>query len=183
MPAKFQETSFLVTYPQSTLSKHAVFNFFCALPSISFVKVCTEQHEDHGLHQHALVYFSSKQRFGERHFDIEGHHPNIKPVGKRTSDWTNVCDYLSKEDESPLEWGTPRHSRNIWSNVANASSRDEALQLIREEKPRDFIINRRQIDYALDSLFPVRQTTRFTPRSLGEFVLPTALDEWLLESF
>lgn len=183
MPSQFQGKTFLITYPQSALNKDAILTFIRAKESIQFARIGQEQHADGGTHFHCLVYFASKQRFSERAFDVAGEHPNIQPVGKRTIDWNRVHDYCAKEDPSPTDWGTPRHASNVWAAVANAASRDEALELLRTEKPRDYVLQQRNIDYFLDKVHPVRQTSSFVPRPLDSFQVPPSIDEWLALSF
>ena len=184
MPAAFEGSSFLLTYPQSDFNINEYLQHFSSLPSVSYVCVSSEQHADGSLHRHALVYFNKRQRLNATFFDYKERHPNVKAVGKKKSDWENVLTYVQK-DGAFLVTGIPRHTKDTWANVATASSREEALALIQKEKPRDFIINRRNIDYALDSLFPVQTTTQFTPRSSSEFILPDPVfdgywrcDEW-----
>jgi len=185
MPAEFQGSSFLLTFPQSSLNKDTLFTYLTTLPSISFVKLAQETHNDGSgaIHFHAVLHFSSKQRFNQTFFDASGEHPNIKPVGRKCSDWSNVIKYLEKEDASPLEWGTPRHERSVWAQVINASSRNEAEQLIREEKPRDAVLNAKNLDYFLDKMFPMRAPSSTSFRSPDEFVLPDNLHEWCAANY
>lgn len=182
MPAAFQGTSFLVTYPQSSLTKDALAAFFTERSADYYLIGC-EQHADGGSHYHCLVHFGTKQRLSARAFDCATEHPNIQTVGRRTADWERVVAYVSKEDESPLVWGTPRHTSNVWVDIINATSRADALQLIAKEKPRDFVVNRRAIDYALDQMFPVLPTSSFVGRSADQFVLPLPLQSWVLGNF
>lgn len=154
MPTKqFQGTSFLVTYPQSSLSKDALSTFYRGLDAISYVKIGEESHQDGGKHFHVLAFFNTKQRFTSRALDVGSEHPNIETVGRKRQDWDRVATYVAKEDESPFEWGTPRHVGDIWSSVATASSREEALAIIAKERPRDYVLNARNIDYFLDKVY------------------------------
>lgn len=152
MPATFQGTSFLVTFSQSSLNKEALSAFFLALPSITYLKIAEERHLENGIHFHILALFGSKQRFGPRRLDVNGEHPNIEPVGRRTIDWDRVSTYCSKEDQSPFEWGVPRHAGSVWTSIAAASSREEAQALLLGEKPRDAVLNARNFDYFLDKV-------------------------------
>lgn len=152
MPASFQGSSFLLTYPQSSFGKESLFNFLQSLPDISYVKVAQELHEDGSTHYHAITHFNRKQRCSATYFDHAERHPNVKTVGRKKSDWDNVVTYLDKEDQSPTVWGTPRHTTSVWSDVATATSRTEALEIIKKERPRDFVLNARNLDYFLDKV-------------------------------
>lgn len=147
-----------------------------------------QQHCDGGQrseHWHALAHYSSKLRLGERSFDFEGNHPNIKCVGRKKSDWDRVSQYCRKEDPEPLEFGTPRFvGHSVWSEVSKASSRIEAEKIISQEKPRDWIINRRNIDYALDKMFPLQSDAQiYLPRYSSQSCLPVEIETWKLENF
>lgn len=152
MPATFQASSFLLTYPQSTFELDDL-RIFLADLGATFCRIASEQHADGSLHRHALVHFPSKLRVGPRHFDFNGRHPNIRTVGRKKTDWENCIAYVSKDGEF-LEYGTPRHDPNssIWSTIARASSRQEAEEILKSEKPRDFILNARNFDYWLDKV-------------------------------
>jgi len=152
MPASFQGTSFLVTYPKTSLDKNTLFDYFLSQEHISYIKLSLEHHEDSSIHYHVLLLFSQKQRFSHQRFDDSGEHPNIKPVGRKTADWNAVTSYLSKEDQSPLEWGVPRHTQCVWGAIASATTREEASALLVAEKPRDAILNARNFDYYLDKV-------------------------------
>lgn len=186
MPATFQGTSFFLTYPQSTFDFDVHYEQFTAhlssLGSTKYTCVGIEQHESGEPHWHALVLFETKRRLSERSFDIFDRHPHVKPVGRKREDWNRVEAYV-KKDGNYRESGQPRHACNsVWAQVAAAESRESALSLILEHKPRDFVIQRRNIDYALDLMFPVRRTEAFSPRPLEAFSVPEDLLQWMHES-
>lgn len=182
MPASFRASSFLLTYPQSDFPLQDCLDFLKGKEHMNYVLISSELHETGELHRHALVHFSKVVQLGITAFDFMGRHPNVKTVGRKKSDWENVEQYV-KKDGNFLEWGMPRHTASIWAQVAMAASREEAEQLILAEKPRDFIINSRQIDYFLDKKFPPKQTSNFFPRPLDSFVVPDPLTDWLNSNF
>lgn len=136
-------------------------------------------------HWHVVAHYSTKLRLGERAFDFEGNHPNIRTIGRKKSDWNNVITYCRKEDSNPLEYGTPRfEGHSVWQEIAESSSRIEAEAIIAKEKPRDWIINRRSIDYALDKMFPVQEDAPIhLSRCSSSFSLPVEVETWKLENF
>lgn len=182
MPPAFEGSSFILTYPQSDFDLVAFALHLQSLPAIQYVLVSSEKHEDGSLHRHACVHFSTKQRVGARFFDYLERHPNVKNVGRKKSDWENVTNYVKKDGEF-IEWGTSRHTANVWSTIATSGSREEALRILMEEKPRDAILNARNFDYWLDKVFPVQTSSSFVGRPAESFVLPDALSDWLSMSF
>lgn len=147
-----------------------------------------QQHGEGGprsKHWHVVAHYSSKLRLGQRAFDFEGNHPNIRTIGRRKTDWTKVIAYCRKEDSSPLEHGTPRfEGHSVWAEVAAASTRSEAEEIILRAKPRDWIINRRSIDYSLDKMFPLQEDAPLhLSRCASSFCLPVEVETWQLGNF
>lgn len=206
MPKADNVTSYFLTYPRipntfdddSRARLHAHLRHVGDQHSaeLAYVLISVEQHrdgaapsvdeDDRRRHWHCVAYYRSKLRLGQRAFDFEGQHPNISSVGRRRADWDRVIAYCKKEDSAPYEWGEPRHSTktDCWAAVVSAPTRADAQEILVREKPRDWVVNRRQLDYALDQMFPV-QTTQETrlQRSPDDFVLPSSLQEWQLENF
>lgn len=182
MPASWEGSSFFLTYPQSDFDINDFLLHFKTIPDIQYILVSSEKHKDDSLHRHALLHFSKKQRLAKHFFDYNDRHPNIKCVGRKKADWSNVKEYVRK-DKDFLEWGEPRHSGCVWSTIASCTSREEAQRVLLAEKPRDAILNARNFDYWLDKVFPVQQASSFVRRSPDQFVLPESLQDWLLESF
>lgn len=147
-----------------------------------------QQHSEGGprsKHWHVVAHYRSQLRLGERAFDFEGDHPNIRTIGRRKTDWTKVIAYCRKEDSSPLEHGTPRfEGHSVWAEVAAASTRAEAEEIILRTKPRDWIINRRSIDYSLDKMFPLQEDAPLhLSRCASSFCLPVEVETWQLGNF
>lgn len=182
MPAAFEGSSFLLTYPQSDFDLQEFSLYLQTLPDYKYSIVSSEKHQDDSLHRHAVVHFIKKQRLASSFFDYNGRHPNVKPVGKKKSDWTNTTTYVRKDGDF-IEHGIPRHEVSVWAEIANAPNREIALQLLKTEKPRDFVLQQRNLDYYLDKVFPVQASPSYVGRSADEFVLPDPLQEWLLESY
>lgn len=182
MPAAFEGSSFLITYPKSDFELIALQTFFKSLADYKYSLISSEKHEDGTLHRHAIVYFNKRQRLPANYFDFLERHPNIKPVGKKKSDWDKCQKYVRKDGDF-VEDGTPRHEVSVWSEIAASSSREEALHLIKSEKPRDFVLQARNIDYFLDKVFPVRETPSFIPRCPEQFILPDSIQEWVLGNY
>jgi len=182
MPAAFKGTSFLVTYPKSLFDLDELYEFFTTIGPVQYARIGLESHQDGEPHVHAVVLFSKKQELGPRRFDYQGRHPNIETVGRTRQDWDRVVAYCGKEGTF-RDWGVPRHhEKRSWSQVVHAESRREAEEVIRAEYPRDWIINRRNIDHALDQMFPLQQTS-FIGRPLESFLLPDGFLEWKVGNF
>lgn len=151
MPVAFQGSSFLLTYPQTShdLSPRLLSHLRDSDPPAKFTCLGREFHEDGSPHIHILVYYGTKIRRSGSFWDVDGRHPNIETVGRRTSDWQRVHDYVRKSGDYE-ESGSPRHSeQSVWAQVLEAQTREEALSKLAAEKPRELVANRRNIDYFL----------------------------------
>lgn len=186
MPAQFQGTSFLLTYPQDNFDLDDDFDtaltHFNKLGVVKYLRVGCEQHESGDPHWHAVVYYASKIRVGARAFDFRDKHPNVQTVGRKILDWQRCVNYVAKDGQY-RESGTQRHAaESVWAEVATSDDRETALKLIATAAPRDFIINRRGIDYAMEALFPVQPHSSFQPRDPASFRIPGELVQWLSSS-
>jgi len=147
--------------------------------SVKYLLVGCEKHSDGGDHWHTVISFDKQVSFGARGLDYRDIHPNIKPVGRRVLDWDRCVQY-AKKDGTFLEHGTPRHTtESLWSAIIKAQSRDEALELVQADAPRDFVLNRRNLDYALDKMWPVQEASHFQPRPREAFRVPDDLMRWV----
>ncbi|QCX35055.1 replication-associated protein [Blackfly DNA Virus 18] len=186
MPAVFQGTSFLITFPQDNFDIDNDFDsalaHFRNIGDLKYLRIGVEQHASGDPHWHAVAYYAVKLRLGARAFDYRDKHPNVQTVGRRIIDWQRCIDYVAKDGHF-REHGTPRHGADsVWAEVSKAGSRVEAEQLIAAAAPRDWIINRRNIDYAMEALFPLQPCSSFQPRDASSFCVPDGLMQWLSSS-
>lgn len=186
MPAVFQGTSFLITFPQDAFDLDsdwdAALAHFNKLGQLKYLRIGVEQHESGDPHWHAVAYYAVKLRLGARGFDFRDKHPNVQCVGRRVVDWQRVVAYVAK-DGAYREHGSQRHSsESVWAEVAKADDRATAEQLVASAAPRDWIVNRRSIDYAMEAMFPMRATSSFQPRDPSTFRVPDELVQWLSSS-
>jgi len=140
MPFDFHCRYGLFTYAQcADLDPWAVCNHFASLSAECIIG--REEHADGGTHLHAFVDFGRRRRFRVVSFaDVCDFHPNIS---KSRGTPEHGYDYAIKDGEvvaGGLERPKPVHilSKNaIWSQILDATSRDEFFQLVRELAPAD----------------------------------------------
>jgi len=147
MPSKFEARKFLLTYPKCNETKEALKEFLQGIKKTKFVKVCKELHEDGDPHLHAVVAFESILKTNERGFDFNGNHPNIQIVGKKKDDWVRVVDYVGKDGDSIEEGRDPFPRQFQFSDIINCTSRDEAWEMMKANRPRDALMYKRNFDY------------------------------------
>jgi len=179
MPSSFNTTCFLLTYAQDAFDLDNDFDTTCSwlgsIGDVKYLRVGVEKHASGDPHWHAVVRFGKRVNVSAKAFDYRGKHPNVKSVGKRVADWKQCIDYISKDGQW-REYGSQRHgTESIWSTVCEAATSDDALAIVRSHQPRDFVLNRRNLDYALEKMFPMRRCETFQPRSPETFRLPDEL--------
>lgn len=188
MTSRLQAKSFFLTYPQTTFNfdndYHEFINFLKNLGPISYSCVGIEKHSDGSDHFHCLVDFEQKLKVLPRSFDFKERHPNIKCVGKTKVDYNRVRNYVRKEGNFREE-GSPKFTpkQSVWSKVIASRTEEEALSIISKEDPRQFVLNRRNIDYAISKLFSRPSETPYQGRNLSDFKTNESLEHWRTGSF
>nr|WAE42543.1 MAG: replication associated protein [Cressdnaviricota sp.] len=86
---------FFVTYPQSgALTKEQVLNKIRSIGFVIKYIICTEHHQEEGVHIHAAFEYQDKVNWkSPDKLDINGHHPNIQTM----KSWKSSEIYLKKE--------------------------------------------------------------------------------------
>ncbi|AMK07575.1 AC1 protein [Lycianthes yellow mosaic virus] len=188
-----------LTYPQCSLSKQIVLeilqNISCPSDKL-FIRVSSEKHQDGSLHIHALIQFKGKAKFrNERHFDISHphapriFHPNFQ--GARSS--SDVKAYIEKDGDY-VDWGSfqidgrsSRRSSHAAHDVAaealNAPSKEDALNIIKEKLPKDFIFQYHNLSANLDKIFKPQQQQYVSPFNVTTFNnVPNELSQWVYQN-
>jgi len=110
----------LLTYPRSEFSRDELYNFINDKYPLEKAIICTEKHQDGGLHLHALLQFKKKIDIrNEKTFDFKERHPNMESVrninasinyvkkGGEYQEWTNSVE----EEYNPYDMATTMNDR------------------------------------------------------------------------
>lgn len=183
MPPTFQGKSFLLTYPQDAFTLDTdwepALSWFGSRGDLTYLRIGVEQHKTGDPHWHAVVSYNTKLRVGSDFFNYRDKHPNVQSVGRRIIDWKRCIDYVAKDGHF-REHGAQRHGKDsVWPEVAEANTREEAMALVKSAAPREYVIHRRNIDYALDQMFPLQPYSAFQPRPASAFCVPDELMQWV----
>lgn len=157
-----------LTYSQCPIPKEEMLEFLKTRGELEMWLIGQERHQDGNFHLHALIKFKNKKNLtGCRFFDYKGYHPQFEsalrkkgPDDKRKppEHLQAIEDYITKEDPAPLRNGFMSicvdESKSYGDIIAEATSADELIKGILEEKPRDFMMNLEKIQYAAKHLFP-----------------------------
>nr|UYS88285.1 Replication associated protein [Tomato yellow leaf curl virus] len=196
---RINSKNYFLTYPNCSLSKEEALSQLKNLETPTnkkYIKVCREFHENGEPHLHVLIQFEGKFNCkNQRLFDLvsptrSAHfHPNIQ-AAKSSSD---VKSYIDKDGDT-LEWGEfqidgrsarggQQSANDAYAAALNAGSKAEALRVIRELAPKDFILQFHNLNSNLDKIFqepPAPYISPFLSSSFNQ--VPEELEVWVSEN-
>ncbi|AXU39871.1 replication-associated protein [Corchorus yellow vein virus] len=192
--------NYFITYPKCSLTKEEALSQIQNLETPvnkMFVKICRELHENGEPHLHVLIQFEGKFKCqNNRFFDLvspsrSAHfHPNIQ--GAKSS--SDVKSYIDKDGDT-LEWGEfqidGRSARggcqtanDTYAKALNASSAEEALQIIKEEQPQHFFLQHHNLIANAQRIFQKAPEPWVPPFRLSSFTnVPEEMQEWADDYF
>lgn len=187
MPFRLSCKHVSLTYPRASdaLTRDACRNALVAgRPSPAHYCISEERHRDGSRHLHVLASYSKRPNIrSERHFDIGGNHPHVKPA-RDPAGW---YDYIRKEDDQPLESvGCGSYIATLRRGGGRNPSGAQYIDLAREgkfEEAKEDFINRHPRDYAIHGDRIESNLRRLRPRTtdvrygLGTFRTP-GLERW-----
>ncbi|UVN12567.1 replication initiation protein [Begomovirus hortuscrotoni] len=202
MPPKrflINSKNYFLTYPKCSLTKEEALSQLQNLQTPTnkkFIKICRELHENGEPHLHVLIQFEGKfQCKNQRFFDLvsptrSAHfHPNIQ--GAKSS--SDVKSYIDKDGDT-LDWGEfqidgrsarggQQSANDAYATALNAGSKSEALRVIKELAPKDFVLQFHNLNANLDRIFqepPAPYVSPFLSSSFDQ--VPQELEEWAAEN-
>nr|AEV76917.2 replication-associated protein [Jatropha leaf yellow mosaic Katarniaghat virus] len=191
--------NYFLTYPRCGLSKDPPLSQIKNLETPTnpkFIKICRELHENGEPHLHVLVQYEGKFKCqNKRFFDLvsptrSAHfHPNIQ--GAKSS--SDVKSYIDKDGDT-LEWGEfqidgrsarggQQSANDAYAAAINSGSKSEALKILRELAPKDYVLQFHNLNANLDKIFTTPETIYESPFGLSTFDrVPEELDVWFHEN-
>nr|ALB26152.1 replication associated protein [Okra enation leaf curl virus] len=198
MPPKrflINSKNYFLTYPKCSLTKEEALSQiknFQTPTSKKYIKICRELHENGEPHLHVLIQFEGKYKCqNQRFFDLvspsrSAHfHPNIQ--GAKSS--SDVKSYIDKDGDT-LEWGDfqidgrsarggQQTANDAYAAALNAGSKSEALRVIKELAPKDYVLQFHNLNANLDRIFTPPVEVYVSPFSSSSFdQVPEELEEW-----
>nr|ALU33569.1 AC1 [Tomato yellow leaf curl Thailand virus] len=191
--------NYFLTYPQCSLTKEEALSQLQNLQTPTnkkYIQICRELHEDGSPHLHVLIQFEGKYKCqNNRFFDLvsptrSAHfHPNIQ--GAKSS--SDVKSYIDKDGDT-LEWGQfqidgrsarggQQTANDAYAKALNSGSKSEALNVIRELAPKDFVLQFHNLNSNLDRIFTPPIEEYISPFLSSSFdQVPDELEEWAAEN-
>ena len=200
---------FFLTYAQANdIDIDELADFIAAIASC-WLEIVQENHQDNGIHYHAVVCFDERLQRTLDVFDFGGSHPNILPIKNATVDLINRRHYIRKGAErreedchtvkshrtKPCDYGIEPDTRGTvppytdatgrlnWGGILElAKTEEEFLTLVRVNQPKDWVLrNDAIIKYgATHFKAPIAAQKVYAPDS---FIIPPEMDQWQKEVF
>ncbi|ANT82187.1 Rep protein [Ramie yellow mosaic virus] len=201
VPRRFRinAKNYFITYPKCSLTKEEALSQLKNLATPVnklFIKICRELHADGSPHLHVLVQFEGKyQCTNNRFFDLVSpsrsthFHPNIQ--GAKSS--SDVKSYLDKDGDT-LEWGEfqidgrsarggQQSANDAYAKAINSGSKSDALNVIKELAPKDYVLQFHNLNANLDRIFaPPLEVFKCPFLSSSFNQVPEQLECWVSEN-
>lgn len=140
--------------------------------------ISRELHQDGGTHFHCFLIFDEQFHTRDpRAFDVDGTHPNIKPIRftpRKAYDYTtkfgNICFNNLHDDD--IE---PEKQSSHWHEIISCESRERFFELLRERDPRMLITAFSNISKYADWAYRIEQDEYQSPVKYSE------VNEWVGE--
>uniref|UniRef100_Q9YL27 Replication-associated protein n=1 Tax=Tomato yellow leaf curl virus - Mild[Portugal] TaxID=270153 RepID=Q9YL27_9GEMI len=200
-PKRFQINckNYFLTYPKCSLTKEEALSHLKDLETPTnkkYIKVCRELHENGEPHLHVLIQFEGKFKCqNQRFFDLVSpsraahFHPNIQ--GAKSS--SDVKSYVDKDGDT-VDWGEfqidgrsarggQQSANDAYAAALNSGSKSEALRIIKELIPKDYILQFHNLNSNLDRIFqepPAPYISPFLSSSFNQ--VPDELEVWVSEN-
>nr|QHU79533.1 replication associated protein [Opuntia virus 1] len=189
--------NYFLTFPKCSLSKEEALSQLQNLhtpTNIKFIRICRELHQNGEPHLHVLIQFESKFKCqNNRFFDLRHpnssiqFHPNIQSA-KSSSD----CKTYMEKDGDVLDFGVfqidgrsarggKQSANDSYAKALNATSKDEAMRIIREEQPQHYVLMFHNINSNLDKIFA--PPPKPFENIFSNFKITDDMEQWLGETF
>nr|AGH27861.1 AC1 protein [Tomato yellow leaf curl virus] len=196
---KIYAKNYFLTYPNCSLSKEEALSQLKNLETPinkKYIKVCRELHENGEPHLHVLIQFEGKyQCKGQRFFDLvspnrSAHfHPNIQAAKSSTDVKTSVekdgdfIDFGVFQIDVRSARGGQQSANAAYAEALNSGSKSEALNILKEKAPKDYILQFHNLSSNLDRIFSPPLEVYVSPFLSYSFnQVPDELEEWVAEN-
>nr|ADB81087.1 AC1 [Tomato leaf curl Bangalore virus] len=196
---KINAKNYFLTYPKCSLTKEEALSQLINLQTTTskkFIRICREGHEDGTPHLHVLIQFEGKfQCKNNRFFDLTSptrsahFHPNIQ--GAKSS--SDVKSYMEKDGDvidhgvfqvdGRSARGGCQSANDAYAEAINAGSKAQAINILKEKAPRDFVLQFHNLNANLDRIFTPPLEVYISPFLSSSFdTVPEELYQWAAEN-
>nr|WER78681.1 C1 [Tomato yellow leaf curl virus] len=191
--------NYFLTYPKCSLSKEEALSQLKPLETptnIKYIKLCRELHKNEEPHLHVLILFKGKYQCKNQRFFYLGspttspHFPLNIQGAKSSSD---VKTYMEKDGDF-IDFGVfqvdgrsarggQQSANDAYAEAINSGCKSEALYILKEKAPKDYILQFHNLSSNLDRIFSPPLEVYVSPFLSSSFnQVPDELEEWVAEN-
>lgn len=183
--------NFFITIPQSgETTKEQVQTVLKSFTHYKSSIIAKELHQDGSPHIHVLVIFSRPIHIrSSTYFDrLANKHANIGSVRRFKACVTyakKARDFITDNwEEDTTTSSNSRPTNEVYNLIAAATTKQEAMDILFRESPRDYFIYGSQVDTNLSRKFG-HSVPQYTPHASFNqpYVLPQLIKDWLKDYF
>lgn len=150
MPFQLNSKNLFLTYPRCPASIDDLLQHLVTLLPGANIVVAAEPHADGSPHVHSLICCLTPFRTrNERFFDYLTYHPNVQGC-RNLSD---VYTYVTKGGNFITHGSFDFELKRCWRDVLTCATAEEAVSLVKETYPRDWVLNKERIEYFVRTSF------------------------------
>nr|WER78639.1 C1 [Tomato yellow leaf curl virus] len=191
--------NYFLTYPKCSLSKEEALSQLKNLETPTnkkYIKVCKELHDNGEPHLHVLILFEGKYQCNNQRIvylvspNRSAHfHPNIQAAKSSTDVKTYVekdgdfIDFGVFQIDGRSARGGQQSANDAYAEALNSGSKSEALNILKEKAPKDYILQFHNLSSNLDRIFSPPLEVYVSPFLSSSFnQVPDELEEWVAEN-
>nr|WEF49417.1 C1 [Tomato yellow leaf curl virus] len=196
---KIYAKNYMFLLPIGSLSKEEALSQLKNLETPTnknYIKICRELHENGEPHLHVLIQIEGKyQCKNQRFFDLVSpnrsaiFHPNIQAAKSSPDVKTYVevdGDFIEIgvfQIDGRSARGGQQSANDAYAEALNSGSKSEALNILKEKAPKDYILQFHNLSSNLDRIFSPPLEVYVSPFLSSSFnQVPDELEEWVAEN-
>lgn len=162
-----------LTFPRTSIKFDDYNRYLAENTQLQGYKLCSERHDDGGLHLHALLCYKDKLHTrNARYWDWNGEHPNVQSVKNKE----DVIRYIEKE---PVELAGNLNVKRTWGEIlCEAETFEGFMEAVKSGYPRDFVLHYNKIE-TFGEIYFNKKVCDYIPE-YTVFVIPPDLESFML---
>lgn len=180
MPFQFNAKNVFLTYAQFNEPKEDLLEHLVNLCPGTNIVVAHELHQDGGHHLHSYIQAPEAIRTRDvAYFDFRGKHPNIVSAKNPKK----CYDYVTKERNYVTHGSFVFKNGKSWADALQATTADAFKEIIKENNPRDYILQFDKITHFAETHYACKKTPYESRYAAESFNATDTMMDWVIQAF